>query len=97
QLNFTPYITDRDRVRLQIAAEVSERDLTTGSVFINGAAVPTLTTRNFATTVELREGQTLAVAGLIQNRLGANSSRVPFLGDLPLVGQLTGASRINAE
>ena len=44
--------------------------------------MPSLITRNFQTTVELREGQTLAVAGLIQNRLSANSNRVPFFGDL---------------
>jgi pilus assembly protein CpaC len=47
--------------------------------------------------VELREGQTLAVAGLIQNRLGANSSRVPFFGDLPIIGRLAAFDQINAE
>jgi pilus assembly protein CpaC len=59
--------------------------------------VPSLITRNFQTTVELREGQTLAVAGLIQNRLGANSNRVPFFGDLPLVGRLAAFDRIGTE
>jgi pilus assembly protein CpaC len=82
QLNFTPFITDKDRIRLQIAAEVSDRDPNLGSTIIAGSEVPSLITRNFQTTVELREGQTLAVAGLIQNRLSANSNRVPFFGDL---------------
>ena len=97
QMSFTPFITDKDRVRLQIQAEVSDRDPTLGSTIIAGSAVPTLVTRNFDTTVELREGQTLAVAGLIQNRLGANSSRVPFFGDLPLVGRLAAFDEIDSE
>ena len=73
QLSFTPYITDKDRIRLAISAEVSDRDPTLGATVIAGSEVPILDTRNFNNTVELREGQTLAVAGLIQNRLGANS------------------------
>jgi pilus assembly protein CpaC len=55
---------------------------------VGTSTVPGLNTRNFQTTVELREGQTLAVAGLIQNNLGVNSTRVPFFGDLPWIGRL---------
>ena len=91
QLNFTPFITDKDRIRLNMAASVSTRDLSTGASIAN-ANVPGLNTRNFQTTVEIREGQTLAVAGLIQNNLGTDSNRVPFFGDIPYVGQLTGVS-----
>jgi pilus assembly protein CpaC len=97
QLSFTPYITDRDRVRLTVSAAVSARDLTYGSTFINGTAVPNLTTRNFSTVVELREGQTLAVAGLVQNQLATSSSRVPFFGDLPIIGRLASFQRVNAD
>jgi pilus assembly protein CpaC len=96
QLSFTPYITDRDRVRLDIAANVSSRDLAAGVTSIGGSAVPNLITRNFQTTVELREGQTLAVAGLIQNNLGADSKRVPFFGDLPVVGRAFSFDRLTA-
>jgi pilus assembly protein CpaC len=96
QLTFTPYLTDRDRIRLNVAADISSRDLSIGTTLIAGASVPNLITRNFQTTVELREGQTLAVAGLIQNTLGANSQRVPFFGDLPLVGRLAGYDHISA-
>jgi pilus assembly protein CpaC len=86
-LQFIPYVTDRDRIRLQIQAEVSTRDLQT--VNVSGSQVPTnLNSRDFQTTVEMREGQTLAVAGLLQTNYGANSSRVPFFGDLPFVGRL---------
>jgi pilus assembly protein CpaC len=63
---------------------------------IGGSAVPNLITRNFQTVVELREGQTLAVAGLIQNNLGADSKRVPFFGDLPIFGRLASFDRLTA-
>jgi pilus assembly protein CpaC len=95
-LNFTPFITDRDRIRLDVAASVSSRDLAAGVTNVAGSSVPSLISRNFQTTVELREGQTLAVAGLIQNNLGANANRVPFFGDLPILGRLAGFDRISA-
>ena len=86
QLNFTPNITDSDRIRLNLQAEVStQTDSTTN---INGAAITGLNTRNFQTTVELREDQTIAIAGLIQTGLTASSDRVPFLGDVPYFGRL---------
>jgi pilus assembly protein CpaC len=93
QLRFTPYITDKDRIRLNISANVSTRNLSTGTN-IGSSFVSGLTTRNFQTTVELREGQTLAVAGLIQTNSGADVQRVPLLGDLPIINNLTGLSRI---
>jgi pilus assembly protein CpaC len=95
QLSFTPYITDRDRIRIMVSANVSTRDVGAGAQ-IAGAAVPGLTTRTFQTTVELREGQTLAIAGLIQNNLGANADRVPLLGDLPIFGNLWKFDRLTA-
>ena len=96
QLTFTPYITDRDRIRLVMSASVSSRDLSNGMTFIGGAGIPSLTTRNFQTTVELREGQTLAVAGLVQNNIGADSRRVPGIGDLPILSRLLGFDRLTA-
>ncbi len=95
QLSFTPFITDRDRIRLLVNANVSSRDVSTGAT-INGTGVPGLTTRNFDTTVELREGETLAVAGLIQTNDGADSTRVPFLGEIPGIGPLTGFTDASA-
>ena len=95
QLSFTPFITDRDRVRLQVQANVSTRDLSSGSNF-GGSGVPGLNTRNFNTTVELREGQTLAVAGLIQNNLGSQADRVPGVGDLPVLNRIFGFDRIQS-
>jgi pilus assembly protein CpaC len=94
QLQFTPFITERDRVRLTINAEISDRDLNVVPTLIDGAAIPSLITRNFSTTVELREGQTLAVAGLIENKLDADSSRVPWLWCVPILNRLAGYDRI---
>ena len=88
QLQFVPFIVDRNKIRLNVAANVSTRDEATATD-VNGSNIPGLNTRNFQNTVELREGQTLAVAGLIQTNFGANSSRVPGLGDLPVVGRLS--------
>ncbi len=94
QLSFTPYITDRDRIRLVMAAEVSDRDRQALPTVIDGATIPSLVTRNFQTTVELREGQTLAVAGLIQNKLDADSARIPLFGDIPVLNRLLNFDRI---
>ena len=95
ELVFTPFIVDRDHIRLNVAAQVSTRSAelsgTTGSDSVSG-----INDRNFSTTVELRDGQTLAVAGLIQNNYGGESDRVPFLGDLPLIGRAAAFDRVSA-
>ena len=96
QLAFTPVITDRDRIRLTLAADVSATD-SAGGTTIGGSAVPGLNTRNVQTTVELREGQTLAVAGLIQTTLTADSDRVPLWGDLPVIGRTGGFDQTSAS
>jgi len=86
QLRFTPYVTDKDRIRLIVNSNVTTRNLSSGAT-IGGASVSGLNSRNFQTTVELRDGQTIAVAGLIQNSYGATATRVPFFGDLPIIGR----------
>lgn len=86
QLQFIPNVTDNDRIRLNLQATVSTR--TDDTTNINGAAVTGLNSRNFQSTVELREGQTIAIAGLIQTNLGATSDRVPLVGDVPFLGRL---------
>jgi pilus assembly protein CpaC len=103
QLSFIPYVTDKDRIRLQVNAQVSVRDPAIGTNFgantnaTNTTFVPGLNTRNVQTTVEMREGQTLAIAGLIQNNLGADTTRIPLAGDLPIVGNLFGQNRTQAS
>ncbi len=94
-LQFTPFITDRNRIRLQLNASVSTPSTSTTQV--SGAAVPSeITQRQFNTTVELREGQTLTVAGLIQNNFSGQSNRVPFWGDLPLIGRTGGIDSLTS-
>ncbi|MEW4528189.1 pilus assembly protein N-terminal domain-containing protein [Maioricimonas sp. JC845] len=89
QLQFLPIISDRDRIRLNLQATVSTRNESIGTTIGGtGSNVPGLNTRDFQTTVELREGQTLAIAGLIQSNLGASSDRIPFAGDVPFLGRL---------
>jgi pilus assembly protein CpaC len=91
-VSFTPLITCKDKIRLQVATEVSTRDVATGANIGTGGTtttlVPGLTTRSVNTTVELREGQTLAIGGLLQTNLGGKTSRVPFFGDIPFGGQI---------
>jgi pilus assembly protein CpaC len=86
-LQFTPVITDKDRIRLQLSAQVSTRDPGAGAN-IGGTNVPGLQSRSVFTSVEMREGQTFAVGGLLQTNLGASTTRVPFFGDLPVTGHL---------
>jgi pilus assembly protein CpaC len=75
------------RIRLKAAPEVSELDYSK-AVTISGTSVPGLTERKLQTTVELSEGQTFALAGLLQNNINANKSVTPVLGDLPVLGAL---------
>jgi pilus assembly protein CpaC len=96
RLQFIPVVTDGNRVRLNVFADISDRD-DANSADIGGTLVPSLDTRNFNTQVELRESQTLAVAGLIRNRLRGNSARVPFLGEIPLVGRLFKSDSVEYE
>jgi pilus assembly protein CpaC len=78
-----------------LRADVTTRSSTTTNV--SGAAVPTeVDTRAFDSTVELREGQTLTVAGLIQNNFGGTSNRVPLWGDLPLIGRAGGLDSVTS-
>lgn len=86
-LNFKPYILDDDNIRLSVAPEVSSIDYSTGVVF-QGTVVPGIQTRNASTVVELAQGQTLAIAGILQTQMDGTSRRIPFLGDLPYLGTM---------
>lgn len=101
QLQFTPLIQDRDVIRLQMNAEVSTRDESLGTNIGGGGGgggsqVAGLNSRNFSTTVQLRSGQTIAVAGLLQTNYGASTDRVPFWGDLPIIGATGGVNRTSS-
>lgn len=87
KLKFTPVVMGDGRIRLQCSPEVSDLDFTT-AVRFNGFVVPGLSQRRVSTTIELAEGQTFAIAGLLNNTVAASKQVTPLLGDLPVVGSL---------
>jgi pilus assembly protein CpaC len=87
KLEFTPTIIDENHIRLELAPEVSSLDFSSG-VTIQGLIIPGLRVRRAKTTLELRDGQSFALAGLIDNMERVNLSKVPLLGDIPIVGEL---------
>jgi pilus assembly protein CpaC len=86
-LKFTPTVVDGDIINLTLAAEVSSIDATQSSV-LNGVSVPAFNTRSTGSTVELRDGQSFAIAGLLQDDFSDRINQVPWLGDLPILGAL---------
>jgi pilus assembly protein CpaC len=74
-------------IRLKVAPEVSSLDFA-NALTISGFLVPALSTRRAETEVELRDGQSFAIAGLLDNRLTTIASKVPGLGDIPILGKL---------
>ena len=89
RLDFLPTVLEHDRIRLSVTPEVSSIDFSLGTTLVSGGdPVPGLSTRRANTTVELREGQTLAMAGLLQVELDGQTNRIPGLGDLPILGPL---------
>jgi len=92
ELTFTPYVMEGEKVRLKVSAEVSSRDESGGGT-VGNTEIPGLDERTFETTVELDDGQTLAVAGILQTRYVFGSDRIPFFGDLPVLNWLLGSSR----
>lgn len=86
-LGFVPFIIDGERIRLSVEPEVSSIDFSTG-VVIQGTAVPGINTRRTSTVVEMREGQTLAISGILQVQLDGSTARIPGLGDLPYIGSM---------
>lgn len=100
-LNFTPIVSDKDRIRLTINAEVTALGMNNdgqNSVNVSQNNVPAqINARRFTNVVELREGQTLAVAGLISNTLNTTSKRVPLFGDIPFFGRAFGYDTVTSS
>ena len=95
-LSFTPTVIGKDLINLVVSPEVSAIDLTT-SVIVSGFSIPGLTTRRATTTVELRDGQSFAIAGLIQSDFTDTVNQVPGLGDVPIIGALARSSEFKRE
>jgi pilus assembly protein CpaC len=86
RLNFTPVIHG-DRVHLKVKPEVSTLDFANG-VLLNGFRIPALSTRRTETEVDLMNGQTFAIAGLINNSMSSTLQKIPGIGDIPILGLL---------
>jgi pilus assembly protein CpaC len=87
KLKFTPVVMGNGRIRLKLSPEVSDLDYGNG-VTLNGFVVPGTVQRNLTTTVEMADGQTLAVAGLLNSSISTSKSLTPVLGDIPVLGAL---------
>lgn len=87
RLRFLPRVTSAGNVRLDVEPEVSSLDFSNG-LQISGFAIPSILSRKAKTQVELRPGQTFAIAGLLDNSILDNVDRIPFLGDIPILGSL---------
>jgi pilus assembly protein CpaC len=86
-LNFTPTVLSEDVINIKVAPEVSELDFSTAVQF-SGFVVPGITTRQASTTVELADGQSFAIAGLLRDSVKEQVSKFPLLGDIPILGAL---------
>ena len=99
RLNFIPTVTPRGTIRLQVAPEVSALDFT-NAVEVSGFDVPAITSRKMNTEVELADGQSLVLGGLLDNRDTETFEKIPFLGDIPILGkffQSTQKTKTNTE
>ena len=87
ELNFTPTVVDGDTINLQINAAVSSIDTTT-TLQAAGFSVNAFKRRETSTTVEMRDGESFAIAGLLQDDFRDLNGQVPWLGDIPILGTL---------
>ena len=86
-LNFSPTVLSSGKISMIVAPEVSDLDFTQ-AVAIQGYLVPSLTTRRVSTTVELADGQSFAIAGLLKDEVREDIRKYPLLGDIPILGAL---------
>jgi pilus assembly protein CpaC len=86
-LVFTPNVLDSKHISLNVAPEVSELDFA-NALRTQGFVVPAISTRRAATTIELADGQSFAIGGLLRDNVRESVKKVPFLGELPILGAL---------
>jgi pilus assembly protein CpaC len=86
-LSFTPTVLSDKKINLKVNPEVSQLDFTT-AINVSGVSVPGLTTRRVSTVIELADGQSFAIAGLLQDNVRESIRKFPLLGDVPVLGPL---------
>ncbi|WP_297842264.1 type II and III secretion system protein family protein [Pseudomonas sp.] len=96
RLTLTPTVIGRNRIALKVAPEVSELDYSNG-VTIAGTIVPALTIRRTDTSINLADGESFVVSGLISTKNTSTVGKFPGLGDIPIIGALFRNSQVNRE
>ena len=94
KLDFTGNIASDGTIRLHVSPEVSTLDFT-NALTISGFSIPAISTRRAETELELKDGQSFGIAGLLDNRAQAQLNKVPGIGDIPVLGQLFRSRNIN--
>src|SRR5436853_1734635 len=94
KLDFTGNIASDGTIRLHVAPEVSTLDFT-NALAIQGFTVPAISTRRAETELELKDGQSFGIAGLLDNRAQTQLNKIPGIGDIPVLGQLFRSRNIN--
>ena len=94
KLEFTPYVNPDGTIRLKVNPEVSALDYT-NEVKISGYTIPALSTRKAETEIELKNGQSFAISGLLDHRITEALSKIPGIGDIPILGQLFRSRNLN--
>lgn len=87
EMNFIPRVVDKDIINLELTAAVSAIDTSNG-ITINGFDISAFSRRETSTTVEMRDGESFAIAGLIQDDFLDSADQIPWLGDVPVLGSL---------
>lgn len=94
RLDFTPIVNPDHTIRLKVAPEVSALDYT-NAVTISGYTIPAISTRRAETEIELQNGQSFAMSGLLDRRTTEKLSKMPGIGDIPILGELFKSRDIN--
>jgi len=94
RLSFTPVLTADGQIHLKVRPEVSTLDFANG-VVVNGFSLPALSTRRVESEMSLADGQTFAIAGLVDNRITEIMNKIPGIGDIPILGKLFQSKQLN--
>src|SRR6266478_5042635 len=94
RLSFTPILAADGTIHLKVKPEVSTLDFANG-VTLNGFVLPALSTRRVESEMSLADGQTFAIAGLVDNRVTELMSKIPGIGDIPVLGKLFQSKSFN--
>jgi pilus assembly protein CpaC len=95
-LVFTPNIMNSKHISLTVAPEVSELDFA-NALRTQGFTIPAITTRRATTTIELADGQSFAIGGLMRDNVRESVKKVPFLGEIPILGALFRSSSFQKD